>query len=212
MSGQASGEAKFGAENGSDRLEALFDHLADEAGEGERISMDEILDALAHRSFGPLLLVPSLIAIFPVIGALPGVSYAMAFLVFFIAVQAALSKPKLWLPGRLKRMSFKRETFKRGVDKARPVLRWIDGFIVKRFAVALRSPFPEVIVWLCVALGALMLVYAAVPGGVVIPGLALVLLSLGLTTHDGLIVTLGLVAGVAAVAGSAWLVMQLFQL
>ena len=199
-----------GAPDGPVSLEGLFDDLADEDGDGEDVSVDDILDRLEHRSFGPVLLVPALIAVLPVIGALPGVSYAMAFLVFFVAIQFALSKPKLWLPGRLREMSFDRDKFKTGLNKAKPAFRWIDGFLSERFAAALSPPMPRIIAWVCVALGAMMVLYAAVPGGIVLPALAVVLLALGLTTHDGLVVALGFVFSAATLIGSVWVAMQLF--
>jgi hypothetical protein len=199
------------AENGvngeaSHTLEGLFDALAEEAARHDHITVDAILERLGHRSYGPLLLLPSLLAIFPVIGALPGVSYGMAFLVLFIAIQFALSKSKLWLPQRLKGIRFGADVFRTGVDKARPLLRWLDRFIIERFAIMLRPPWPNLIAWLCVLLGVLMVLYAAVPGGVVIPGVAVALLGLGLTTHDGLVVGLGVLAAGAAIGGTMWLV------
>lgn len=201
-----SSETTGAAPNASQTLEALFDSLAQKAEHQDYITLDTILERLGHRSYGPLLFLPSLLAIFPVIGALPGVSYGMAFVVLFVSIQFAFSKPKLWLPGRLRRMRFSADAFQSGVDKGRPLLRWLDRFIVKRFAIALRPPFPTLIAWLCVLLGVLMVLYAAVPGGVVIPGVAIALLGLGLTTHDGLVVGLGVLAAGAAIGGTVWLV------
>lgn len=191
-------------------LEGLMTCLCEEAGEGGTISVDDILGRLAHRSYGPVILIPSLIAIFPVIGALPLVSYTMALLIFLIAIQAAFSQQKLWLPGRLKRAHFDRETFAKGLDKARPTLRFIDGFLSERLHIAFKKPWPMVVIWVCAVLGALMFLYAAVPGGVVAPGLALVLLCLGLTAHDGLLVALGAVAAAAVIGGSAFVIMWVF--
>ena len=59
------------------KLEALFNELAAEA-DGSSITLGEILDALEKRSFGPLLLLPTLVSIMPVIGMLPGVTWAMS--------------------------------------------------------------------------------------------------------------------------------------
>lgn len=192
------------------KVEGLMQCLCEEAGEGGTISVDDILDRLAHRSYGPIILIPSLISIFPVIGALPLVSYTMAALIFLIAIQASFSQQKLWLPGRLRRAHFDRETFAKGLDKARPALRFIDGFLSERLNFAFKKPWPIVVIWLCAALGALMFVYAAVPGGVVAPGLALVLLCLGLTAHDGLLVALGVIAAAAVIGGSVFVVMWMF--
>ena len=190
-------------------LEGLFRSLTEQADARGKVSVGDLVDRLQHRSYGPVLLIPSAIAIFPVIGALPLVSYAMALAIFLIAIQAALSRHRLWLPERLRRMSFDRDAFARALDAARPAIRFVDRFVAPRFAIAFKSPWPTLVIWACAALGALMLVYAAVPGGVVIPGVALVLLSLGLTAHDGLLVSLGLAAAAAALAGSVGLVLWL---
>ncbi|TGY88586.1 exopolysaccharide biosynthesis protein [Marinicauda algicola] len=187
------------------RLEDVLEDLRAQEG-GETISVDEILEALAHRSFGPLLLVPALISVLPVVGALPGVSYAMALVALVISIHFALSRPKLWLPGRLRRVSFGRKAFDRGLEKARPFIRWLDRFVLPRFAIAFRKPMPRVISLMCVAVSALMVLYASVPGGVVIPAIALILLGLGLTTQDGLVTILGVIAGVVTIAGTFWLV------
>lgn len=173
---------------------------------GETITLDDILEALAHRSFGPLLLVPALLSVLPVIGALPGVSYTMAFLAFFISVQFALSKPKLWVPRRVRAISFDRAAFDKGLHKARPVIKWIDRLVIPRFTIAFHEPMPRLIAILCVAISALMIVYASVPGGIVIPAISLILLGLGLTTQDGLVTLLGIVAGVITIAGTFWVV------
>ena len=197
-------------------LEALFDQLLQEedalqsdppAGE---VTIDDLLERLGHRSYGPLLIVICVIAIMPVVGALPGVSYGAAFLALAVSIQFLFSHPKLWLPGPLKRAKISRQALKTGVEKSRPVLRWVDRFIAPRFAIAFRQPLPRFAALLCVILSVLMVVYAAVPGGVVIPAVAILLIALGLTTNDGLITGLGVLAGAGAIAGSAWLVTRVF--
>lgn len=187
------------------RLEDVLKDLRDEES-GETISVNEILEALAHRSFGPLLLIPGLIAVTPVVGALPGVSYTMAVLALIISVQFALSKPKLWTPGFIRRQTMDRHSFDRGVAKARPVIKWIDRLVLKRFTIAFHEPMPKLIAALCVAVSVLMIVYASVPGGIVIPAVSLILLGLALTTHDGLVLLLGIMASIATLAGTYWVV------
>lgn len=41
---------------------------------GERVSLETVLQGLGVRSYGPILLVPSLLALIPIIGAIPGMS------------------------------------------------------------------------------------------------------------------------------------------
>ncbi len=197
-------------------LEALFDQLLSEEGAlnthqpSGSVTVDDLLERLGHRSYGPLLIVICVIAIMPVVGALPGISYGAAFLALAVSIQFLFSQPKLWLPGRLKRAKISRQALKTGVDKSRPVLRWVDRFIAPRFSIAFRQPLPRLAALLCVILSVLMVIYAAVPGGVVIPAVAIFLIALGLTTNDGLVAGLGALAGIGAIIGSAWLVTRVF--
>ena len=200
---------KDGVDSDPSSLQDVLDDLKTEGG-SEKISVDDILDALAHRSFGPLLLIPALLAVLPVVGALPGVSYAMAGLAFFISLHFVLSKPKLWLPSPIRKMKMDRDGFEKGLKKSRPVIRWIDRMVIPRFSLALRNPMPRIIAILCLLVSILMLIYASVPGGIVIPAIALILLSLGLTTHDGLVIVLGILASIATIAGSVWVVTMVF--
>lgn len=190
-------------------LQDVLEDLTKE-GDSEKISVDDILEALAHRSFGPLLLIPALLSVLPVVGALPGVSYAMAGLAFFISCHFVLSKPKLWLPSPIRKMKMERDGFEKGLEKSRPLIKWIDRMVVPRFALALRDPMPRLISILCLLVSLLMLIYASVPGGIVIPAVALILLSLGLTTHDGIVIVLGILASLATIGGSVWVLLMMF--
>ncbi|GGE34053.1 hypothetical protein GCM10011367_05630 [Marinicauda pacifica] len=190
-------------------LQDVLEDLTKE-GDSETISVDDILEALAHRSFGPLLLIPALLSVLPVVGALPGVSYAMAGLAFFISFHFVVSKPKLWLPSPIRNMKMDRDGFEKGLEKSRPVIKWIDRMVVPRFALALRDPMPRLISILCLLVSILMLIYASVPGGIVIPAVALILLSLGLTTHDGIVIVLGILASLATIGGSVWVLTMVF--
>lgn len=190
---------------GPAELEHLFDGLT--AGvEGDSVSVGTILSALAHRSYGPLLLLPALISILPVIGALPGITWAMSTLTLLISLQFLFSRDALWLPGPVRRLTISRSLFERSVDWARPWLRRLDRFVHPRFNLMLAPPWPMLVAVLCVLLSLAMFATSLIPGGVVIPAMGVVLLAIGLTTHDGLVLLLGITASIAAFWGVAELV------
>lgn len=190
------------------RLADLFDQAA-EACPGDQVAIGDVMDSLSHRSYGPLLLLPAVISILPVIGALPGVTWTTSALCLFVSLQFLFQRRTLWLPGGLRKLHVSLSTFEKGVAAARPWLRRIDGFTHPRLRLILKPPAPVFIAILCVALSLAMFVYSLVPGGVVIPAAALILIAIGLTTHDGIFVVTGAIAGGAAVSATGWLIARL---
>ena len=190
------------------KLKTLIDTLAS-CGEGdERVSVGEVVDAMSHRSFGPLLLLPALISVVPVIGALPGVTWSMAALCLIISIHFLFQRQALWLPTFLRDLSLSRDRFTSGLKRVRPWLRRGDGLTHRRFHLMLAPPMPVLVAVLCVVLSLAMFAFSIIPGGVVVPAAGLILLSVGLTTHAGLLLGLGLVTGVISVAGAVWLVLR----
>ena len=66
---------------------------------------------------------------------------------------------------------------------------------------------PHIVALFCMVLGALMYPLAVVPWGVSAPAFAIVVLSVGLTTHDGIILAAGLAVATAALGLSAYLLL-----
>lgn len=187
------------------RLEDLFDGLTSE-GKGKHVSIGDILAALAHRSYGPLLLLPALVSVLPIIGALPGVTWTMSALSLLISLNFLFNRRSLWIPAGVRNIRFPRAAFERAVEWCRPWLKRLDSFVHPRLNLMLAPPWPFLVAILCVALSLAMFVASIVPGGVVIPALGIVFLAVGLTTHDGLILLLGIVSAAAAFWGVAELV------
>lgn len=173
-------------------LEEVLDRLID-ARQGGRMSVDDVLAAFGPRAFGPLLLVPSLIAIMPVIGALPGISWGCSALVVLVSIQFLLSSRKMWVPAFIRRANMPDAKFDAMLERMRPWFRRIGFLFIPRLEFLLHP----VAVWfvgvLCFLLGLAMFVFSLIPGGIVIPAAAVLLLALALTTHDGLVLLFGLV-------------------
>ncbi|MEL6747496.1 MAG: exopolysaccharide biosynthesis protein, partial [Pseudomonadota bacterium] len=85
-------------------LHEILDQLK-EGTNGDTVSVDDLLHAFSTRSFGPLLLVPSLIALGPT-GAIPGMSIVMGSVIILVAGQMLISHDRPWLPERIRNFSF----------------------------------------------------------------------------------------------------------
>lgn len=173
--------------------------------EGDEVSLEDTLDSLNSRSFGPLLLVPAIMAVSP-IGAIPGMSIVTGCVLMLIAVQMIFSSGRPWLPQRLLDFSFSRDTLTNGIDKTLPWAKWLESFTDSRFQSITQSPFHYVIAAIIAFLALLFIPLAFLPFAVAIPGTAIALFALGMTVRDGVLVVLGFILSCVAigVAVYAW--------
>ena len=83
-------------ERNLDSMEAVVDIMAD-AGTDERVCVGDLVDEIDGNAFGPLMLVPALIAVTPASG-IPGLTATCGLIIALIAVQIVLRRKALWLP------------------------------------------------------------------------------------------------------------------
>lgn len=181
------------ADNDASSLTDLIDAMEQMDREAPKVSVDDILEAVGRRSFGPLLLVAGLITLAPVIGDIPGMPTLMAVLVLLVSGQLLAGRKTFWLPKWLLRRSVSRKGFDKALGWMKKPASWIDGLLGVRLA------------WMSGYVGiratalACLLVAIAMPPMEFIPftangaGLALTLFGLGLVARDGIVLALGFV-------------------
>lgn len=180
-------------------LEDVIDHWAETAREsGESVSLRDLMKALDRSTFGPLLLIPSLISVSPV-GAIPGMSILTASLIILIAGQAFL-RNYVWLPSRLLDFSFDAERLHQGAEKARPWVRRVERFVYPRLDFMVDAPLFQVSAVAAVALALSFYPLALIPMGVFVPSAAIAAIAIGWTVRDGVMVSLGLATGCGSFA------------
>lgn len=171
-------------------LTGLLDQL-DGAECGGKIHLQDIVDNFSSRGFGPLLVMPALIAVLPT-GAIPGVPTLCGLFIAFVASQLALGKQTPWLPRRLRERGFSHERFHQAVDRVRPWTQRFDRLLKPRLQ-AMTRPLPRRLVAALAAVLALsMIPLELLPFAAAIPALAIALLGLGLAAEDGLLMVIGL--------------------
>lgn len=178
-------------------LSGVLNKLIDGTDGGGQVSVRDLLAALDTRSYGPLLLMPAAIAVSPA-GAIPGVAVVAGSLIVLIAVQGLFGMNHPWLPGKLLRFSFSRAKLKTAIDRMQPWIKWLERGVNRRVVILTTEPFFRATAAACVLLALLFYPLALVPFGVAVPGLAIILLSLGLMARDGY-----LMVGGAVVAGGS---------
>jgi len=179
-------------------LRQVIDRLA-EAGEGERVSVEDVLEALGRRSFAPLLLAPSLLLVSPLSGV-PGAGTTGALVIALIALQLMLGRERLWLPRFLLRSSVGRERFGKATGFLRPAAAVVDRVIRPRLTFLTRGFFPRVIGAVCLGIALIMPPLELVPMANSLSAAAVAAAALALVAHDGLLA----LAALAAAAAALW--------
>jgi len=168
-----------------------------------RVCVSDLMDAIGERSFGPLLLVPSLIAVSPV-GAIPGLPAITSVVIVLVSAQILVRHEHVWIPGWLARRSIDAGKMEKGLTKFKPVARFVDHMLLPRLPWLTRRPFFYGIALLCLLIGLVTPILELVPLGGIPPNAAVVAFSLAIVARDGV---WALLAFAFTIATIAWLVM-----
>jgi hypothetical protein len=168
-------------------LEQLLDQIADLDGDGQRISMQQVVESVGSRSFGPLLLVMG-VTLFSPLSGIPGMAVFAGLFVMLIAVQMLLGRKNFWLPAFILDRSVPQEKLVKAITWVKPTARRIDRLIKPRLNFMLHPSSTYLIAGLCVTVAAGLPFLELVPFSSSIVGLALAILGLALVARDGLLV------------------------
>ena len=160
------------------------------------MSFGDIVDAFAARAFGPLIVLFAAPNMLPV--ALPGISAVLGAPLILLTAQLAIGMRRPWLPEVLRRRSLARDDFARLVARIAPRLQRIERMVRPRFLPVTGALGKRLIGVAGLVLA--ILVFLPVPFGNGVPGLALVLMAVGLLGRDGLTVIAGAAVGVLGLA------------
>lgn len=176
-------------------------------GDGERVTVAQIADALDARAFGLATLIFSLPSVVPMP---PGVPTVVGFALLIVSVQMVFGRHELWLPGFLSRRSFSRQALVSAFEKMAPRLEAVEK-IAKPRLLFMTGKMGTVLIGVIVLFMALVLILPLPPGGNFPPALACAILGMGLAERDGVIVLFGLVVSVAATAAVSVVTMLFIQ-
>lgn len=165
-------------------------------GEGERVTFREILVGLRHRAFGFTLLIFALPACLPMP---PGIPTICGFAISIIALNLIAVRRRLWLPSAIADKSLARADLRRVVDRVLPHLQRLERFCRPRLPV-ITEPIGKVLIGLVVLVLGLLMILPIPFVGNIPPGIATAVVAVGVTERDGVVVLVGLVVSVIAIA------------
>lgn len=178
----------------SRRLAALAEDV-----EGDAATMDWIMAQLHERAFGLLLLVLALPCCIPF---LYGVPQIVALPLMFISAQILLGRDAPWLPRKLGARTVSKASLEDLSRRAKPWLHRIEAVSRPRLVTLTRRPLDQVVGLALVLFSASILV--PLPATNTVPGIAVVIVAMGLLQRDGILVILG------ALLGTAWIASLVF--
>lgn len=184
-------------------LQTLIASLVEQT-TGNSVSIEDLLNAVGRRAFGPLLLLLGFIAISP-LTIVPGTSWLVAFVTLLIAIQVLIGQERPWLPKKALAVSFPREALIKGADVMAKPARIVDSFLKPRIGVLTEPPFVQLVSILAIIGALVSFPLGLVPFGPILPGLAIMLIGLGLTARDGIML---LLAG-GAMMGAIYFVIRI---
>ena len=106
--------------------------------EGKSVEVEDIISALKHRGFGPLLMAPALLIVLPT-GAIPGLPAVCGFMILMISIQILIGKEHPWLPSKFKKISFSKQKLQKTSQAIKPYTQKIDKYVENRLAVFVES-------------------------------------------------------------------------
>jgi hypothetical protein len=167
-------------------LEQILDAVKEAKGTDGQVRLEEILDRMGTRSYGPVILLAGLITLAPLIGDIPGVPTIMGILVFMTSVQMLLGQDRILLPRWVKNHSVGRSKIERAVEWLRKPARFIDRYTKARLSFLVRGPGFVMMALFCMSVALIMPILEFIPFSANGAGAALTAFGLALTTRDGL--------------------------
>ncbi len=188
-------------------LESVLNALQRSAkGNGAKVSVDEIVETLGQRSFGPLLLLCGLLGMTPV-SAIPTAPTILAVIVVLIAGQMAFGRQSVWIPRFIGRLSVKAEKLTKAVKVSRKPVRVVDRMVGSRLG-ALTTPLADRLVAMaCVLVALCVPPLELLPFAAFVPALAIFTFGVGLVARDGLVVLIALLLSAGALGLIGWQVL-----
>ncbi|KUM44562.1 exopolysaccharide biosynthesis protein [Pseudomonas sp. EpS/L25] len=170
----------------------------------EQVSVHHLIDAIGSRSFGPMILLPGVLAISPLTG-IPGIATAIAVFVMLVSGQLLLGRDHFWLPRWVLQRNVSRRKLRKSLRLLQKPARWVDKVVKSRMRVLTSRPAHFVTALLCILIAATMPVLDLVPFANTTAGLALTSFALSLIARDGLLFLLAL----GFCSGIVWFILEL---
>ena len=161
----------------------------------ETVTLGWVLTQLHERAFGVFLLILALPCCIPFLYGIPQV---VSLPLMFVSGQILLGRRTPWLPEKLSARSVSKVGLQSLADRAGPWLRKLEAVSRPRLSALSRAPLDRFVGLALVLFSASILV--PLPGTNSVPGVAVVIVAMGLLQRDGLLILFGMITGTVWIA------------
>lgn len=158
--------------------------------EQEYVTLGDLVAELGDRAYGPLLVICALPEALPL--PVAGVSAIVAIPLMLVSAQLSLGFSRPYLPKLLAKRRWKRRNLARVIEKGLEYLKKIEKIVRPRWGF-ITSPLGQRLLGLFILILA-VIIALPIPFGNMLPAIAIVVISLGMSEGDGLLVVVGVVA------------------
>jgi len=162
-------------------------------GDGDSVSVGDLVAHFGPRAFGAVLFVFAMPNLLPLP---PGTSTLLGAPLLLLAPQLALGWRKPWIPKRLAKQTVDREVIGRVCSRAAPWVKRAEQLTTRRLAFMFGRLGDAAIGIVCTLLAAVLIL--PIPLGNMLPAASIVALALSLTQRDGLLAIVGYVLAIVS--------------
>lgn len=173
-------------------LDELLDRIESLAEDEETVSIGDVMEALAAKSFAPLLIAPGLLLVPPGPADIPGVPILLGLFVIFISAQLLIGRDHFWIPQWLQRRDVSSDKVSKAISWLRKPADWLDRVTRPRYESLVTGTGKYAIAVIC------MIISSATPAMSVIPmssnaaGAAIATFGVAILARDGLVAGTGM--------------------
>ncbi len=169
------------------------------AGQSEKVTLGEIVDAINDKQFGMLLVLLSIPSALPIPAA--GYSTPFGVAILILGLQMLKGRRTPWLPRKMRQKTFTRQKLVGMVNKTGGFFRWVEKFVRPRLHWINSRGGYRLMALLVIFMSLLMCL--PIPSTNTAPAMVIFLIGIGLCEDDGLFAlgacALGIVAALVYV-------------
>ncbi|WP_296820624.1 exopolysaccharide biosynthesis protein [Brevundimonas sp.] len=182
--------------NPSPAFSRTFSEVLEELGRrrGERLTVEEMVEAFGERAFGALMILISLMSLLP---WPPGGKVVFAVPLLLLASELTLQRDTLWLPRWALNAAVSRERYAAGLGRVLPAVRFIERLSRPRMR-PLTGPLAQMVIGL-ICLGLAIMLAFPVPFGDMLPAFTIAIFGFAVMQRDGVAAIMGLIGTVICI-------------
>jgi hypothetical protein len=187
-------------------LSAVLQDIAEHP--GHRISVEELSQKFGGRAIGALLFVFGLACMLPLP---PGATTIFGFPLVLLAPQLIIGASAPWLPAGVKHRTVSTVDLQKGLPRLIRMLRKVEAVSKPRLVFLFNAVGERLIGLICLALALVLIL--PIPGGNILPAMAVSALAFALIQRDGVIALIGYalaITSASVLALAAHIIVRMF--